>query len=362
MTSTRKALRRWVRARVGTAFARRGVVAEAEPIDPRTVSRIAVIRVNARLGNTLFLTPLLTALHAAFPAAEMDLLTSYRRAGRLLAGFPGLARVLIVPDRPLQDPRRFAQVYRSFRSVRYDLALDPALHSTNDRIALALCRSRWKAGFSVADQWLKLTHPCEPSNELHEATKPLALLGPIADRLPDVSTAQLHLQLTRAELRLAADRIDGAVSASRSCDTTGPRLGFFASARGRKDLGHEWWRGFLAGLHRSEPRLVPIEFLPWGSSRVVDERFPRLSCDDPREMAAAIAATDIFVSADTGPMHIASATAVPTVGLFTVTDPRFYRPLKTQDIVLVPDVDSPGETAVRVLEQLRRTQSAKGCV
>ena len=49
---------------------------------------------------------------------------------------------------------------------------------------------------------------------------------------------------------------------------------------------------------------------------------------------AAIATTRMFVSADTGPMHLASATPVPTVGLFQTSDPTLYGPLKQQDLVV----------------------------
>jgi heptosyltransferase I len=41
-----------------------------------------------------------------------------------------------------------------------------------------------------------------------------------------------------------------------------------------------------------------------------------------RALTATIAATRMFISADTGPMHLASSTAVPTVALFCASDPQ----------------------------------------
>ena len=42
--------------------------------------------------------------------------------------------------------------------------------------------------------------------------------------------------------------------------------------------------------------------------------------------AALVARTDLFLSIDTGPMHLAAALGVPTVGLFGPTNPRHHGP------------------------------------
>jgi ADP-heptose:LPS heptosyltransferase len=47
-----------------------------------------------------------------------------------------------------------------------------------------------------------------------------------------------------------------------------------------------------------------------------------------------MAATRMFISADTGPMHLASSTAVPTVGLFCASNPLLYGPMKPVDLAI----------------------------
>ena len=42
----------------------------------------------------------------------------------------------------------------------------------------------------------------------------------------------------------------------------------------------------------------------------------------------------MFIATDTGPMHLASTTAVPTVGLFLASDPGLYGPLKPEDLAI----------------------------
>jgi ADP-heptose:LPS heptosyltransferase len=47
---------------------------------------------------------------------------------------------------------------------------------------------------------------------------------------------------------------------------------------------------------------------------------------DVATLIALVARTDLFLSIDTGPMHLAAALGVPTVGLFGPTNPRHHGP------------------------------------
>jgi ADP-heptose:LPS heptosyltransferase len=59
-------------------------------------------------------------------------------------------------------------------------------------------------------------------------------------------------------------------------------------------------------------------------------------------LSAAIASMRMFISTDTGPMHLASSTAVPTVALFRASDPLQYGPLKASDVSIdVGSVSAP---------------------
>jgi ADP-heptose:LPS heptosyltransferase len=52
------------------------------------------------------------------------------------------------------------------------------------------------------------------------------------------------------------------------------------------------------------------------------------------ELAAIIAGARLFVSNDTGPMHLGPALGVPTLALFSVGFPEHFRPTGTNDLVL----------------------------
>jgi ADP-heptose:LPS heptosyltransferase len=55
----------------------------------------------------------------------------------------------------------------------------------------------------------------------------------------------------------------------------------------------------------------------------------------------------MFISTDTGPMHLASSTAVPTVALFQASDPGLYGPLKPDDLAIDITRVAPREVAQR---------------
>ena len=65
----------------------------------------------------------------------------------------------------------------------------------------------------------------------------------------------------------------------------------------------------------------------------------------PRMLAATISHADWFFSADTGPMHLASAAGVATIAFFDQTNPAAFGPIKPRDTVLRIGGKSPQEVA-----------------
>ncbi|MEJ0008486.1 MAG: glycosyltransferase family 9 protein [Steroidobacteraceae bacterium] len=77
-----------------------------------------------------------------------------------------------------------------------------------------------------------------------------------------------------------------------------------------------------------------MNFSPQQASPPQCQEFATLHLPSQRQLTAAIASLQLFVSADAGPMHLASTTDTPTIGLFKVTDPALYGPLKAVDRTL----------------------------
>jgi len=55
---------------------------------------------------------------------------------------------------------------------------------------------------------------------------------------------------------------------------------------------------------------------------------------DVREICSVIANTEMFIGADSGMMHLANASQVPTVGLFSATVANKYKPYGNNSIAI----------------------------
>ena len=313
-------------------------------IHPAEVSSVLVCRINGRLGNTLLLTPTLRRLHELLPHATIDVAIAYADARELLADMPGVRRVVVFPHRGPRLIRRYLRALRSLRSCHYDLVIDPIPASTSNRIALTLCRSRARAGFAGESQWAPLTHAVVLPHEIvHHAVQPLFMVSSVLNGShDDLADARLWLPLSAEQKSAGRAAIAQAVGAGSG--ELSNVCGFFAHASGRKALGSSWWRAFWRAFLALEPDAVPVEFVPPGGSPI-DASFAHVQFSSLRAMAGAIAATRMFISADTGPMHLACCTPVPTVGLFRASRLELYRPLKPGDLAIEVAHRSPQEVA-----------------
>lgn len=338
----RSHLSTWLTYLRGTPEPRGGPLAAAP-------ASILVCRVNKRLGNTLFVTPLLRELSASFPKASIDVLVLDPAHGRLLAGLPGMREVIRVPRRLHRIPAFVLQLRRR----RYDLAIDPSVNATSNRIAISLCRSRLKLGFASREQWVRLTHAASiPTDESHQARQAVRLVHEGIPGIEQHAFEQLEVRPGREAKANASQWLADALDDPGH----GPVLGFFTHASGNKQFPAYWWREWVEAIrsHANAPQLLQV--LPLGVNEGLLPDVPALSISGPDRLAALLAALDAFVSADSGPMHLAAATGTPTIGLFRATSPRDYAPLGQDCVALGPEQLAPGYVAKFTLRHLRRTQ------
>ena len=333
-----KRLRRSVRAALNRILA--GLGRDRGParpqLDAASIRQVLVVRVNGRMGNTLFMTPLLAALHETLPQAAIDVFVSYPEAGEVLRGLPGLRNVMTLPHKGWWHLGASLRMLSVYRATEYDLAIDPAPNSMSGRLALLLCRARWRLGFRSDGQWLRLDYAADlPPEVRHEALRPLALLQQAFGYAVVPGAARLRVANDPDELAAGARLVASRRGAAARGEAPGATvIGFFASARGKKDLGAQWWRQFWQAYLALRPATSPLEVLPTAHHPPIDPGFATVHCPSPRLLAATIAHVDWFFSADTGPMHLASAAGVPTVAFFSRTNPAAFGPIKPNDTVL----------------------------
>lgn len=285
-----------------------------------------VIRPNHRLGNTLLLTPLLAELERYFPGAEVHIVCGTDATTPLLARFATVRRIFTFPRNAYRHPRETLRTLLALSRARYDLVIDPVLRSRSARFLLGRITTRAGIGFAWRRDRL-LTHAIDasgaPPHLAQQAVYALRrAMGGTDCIQPSYPT--LNMRLTTSELahgRAQLRRVLGDGANSR------PVLAVYAHATGAKNFPQQWWLRVLGAFGERDPSCRIVEIVPHFGRVQLGGRFPFYYSTDLRDLAAFIAASSLFLSADGGIMHLGCAAGARTVGLFCVTDPKRYGPI-----------------------------------
>lgn len=314
--------------------------------------RILMVRLSA-IGDVVNTLPSLTALRRCLPSAYIAWLVE-DKAASVLEGHPLLDEVFVFERkrlaRSLKTPSGWSQavsqilgLQRRLRRARFDLLLDfhgnlksgllGCLADAAVRVGFDRKNSR-EGNFLFNDHHVSL-----PWQRIHRVEKHLALLRALGVRTTEASVA-LNVPPSGREFASAYLRCIGHGSGPLVILHPG------ASAFG----AHKRWP--LEHYAELADRLVRQ-----ASARVVVTHGPGeldLVCSIARQCASEVTLPEtpslqhligliekasVFVSADTGPMHLAAALKVPVVALFGPKDPVIYGPYGTASRILMAEVD-----------------------
>ena len=110
--------------------------------------------------------------------------------------------------------------------------------------------------------------------------------------------------------------------------------------------GLTWIHEFLSThlINKKEfPEHNIIEVLPVENISKLMFKAPAFYSKDIREIGSLIANTDVFIGADSGITHLASAAQAPTVALFSVTDKTLYEPYNDNSVAVDTNVTNTDE-------------------
>ncbi|MEP7242586.1 MAG: glycosyltransferase family 9 protein [Gammaproteobacteria bacterium] len=323
-------------------------------------SRILICRPNARLGNTLLLTPLVQEIETILPGAEVDILTACPAADEVFREFSCVRTVYQLRRYGVRHPwHQVATMLRASRT-RYDLILDPCPKSWSSGLATRLLRGRLKLGFRSPEKTRDTCH-CVPIEQAppHMAAYPVYLFRQgVRGRASDASGApvpRLSIALTVRERNFGRRKLRQMTQAPDSTLI----LAVATRATGAKAFPLPWWREMLKLVGAELPHVRVIEILSATEPAQLPE-YPAYLSTRLRRLAGVINAADCFVSADSGLMHLGAATATATIGLFKVTEPSTYAPYGGLNRALLVDDRALARVSgdiVRVLQEARGTQS-----
>lgn len=319
------------------------------PIPPawRAARRVLAVRLD-NLGDVLVTTPALRAIKESLPEAELTLLASPvgAQVGRLA---PGVDRVLVYEapwvdpwQRLPHDPARERRALAMLRARGFDAAIIFSSFRQSPLPAAYLCYLagiplRHGATWDGAGSLLTTRHrPAEAMK--HEALRQLETAGAIGLRAAGDALGLQVPPLARARVRArlnAMGPVGGPLvvlhpgcsmpartypweAFAEAADLLVEALGARVVLTGAGDE-----RGLAEQIraHMRRPAVVLAGELPFA------------------ELCALVETSDLVVTNNTGPMHIAAALQTPVVALFALTNPpEQWGPWRVEHRTLFHDV------------------------
>ncbi len=321
-----------------------GTPAAGADLSPAAAVRILISRPNHRLGNLLLVSPLLQEICTAFPNARIDLFVKGSLPSTLYGAHPQVDRILELPRKPFRQLGKYLACWLRLRGRRYDLVINVDGNSSSGRLSTRFCRSRYRIFGELPEG------PDKADVEKHIARRPVYafrnfLTGTGIKSATEVPN--LDLRLKPEELAAGKLVVEGLVS--RPDRKT---ICLFSFATGSKCYAREWWAEFYELLEENFPEYNFIEVLPIENISNLAFRLPSFYSRDVRELASVIANTAVFIGADSGIMHLASAVQVPTVGLFCVSDMEKYMPYGPGSLGIDTNRSSKEESVQMIREVL----------
>ncbi len=292
--------------------------------------RLLVVKTSS-IGDVIHALPVVQAIKGALPQAAVDWVVRARSAD-VLRGNPWVDKLWVLPDRPSMGD--LWALRRALHARRYDLALDMQgllLSGLITRLSGASVRPGWDR--NREGNALFLTHPVVPggARDRHEVD----LLYGFADAL---GVHADHKEFT-PQPYLAAD--GAAQAAEWLSGLPRPRVALNVGAgRAYKRWPLERWGEAASALMGARVGVVFVG--DKNDARDVAKITPGLpdgfadvsGKTTLRALASVLAACDLLVSGDSGPMHLAVAVGTPVVALFGATDPRRHGPYGGRNAVL----------------------------
>lgn len=298
----------------------------------------------------LLMTPLIAELERLYKGAEIDIVAEGPLAADVFATFFSVKNIYCLPRRGFKHPPSFLSLIARIRRTHYDLVIDPCFGSGFSRTLARIFRGRYKLGFGDAKKPGDFTHLVpEAMAPRHMAQRPVALVrwhAPPAQH-EGAGFPAMDLRLTEGE-RVCGKAVMRELLAEQGPADARHIIGVFADATGNKRYPQAWWNEFLATLQEHSPHCALVEIVPMHGRSMLGSRWPGYYSSNIRRMAAVMSAMDLMISADCGVMHLAVASRVPTMGLFSVTDAKVYGPYGMRSGALVTS-DMSAQGAARHL-------------
>lgn len=320
-------------------------------VNKNEIKRILICRPNARLGNLLLITPLVEEVAEVFPNCKVDLFVKGTLANVIFENYDCVSRIITLPKKPFRHLLDYAKVWISIKSQKYDLVINVDQGSSSGRLATQFSNSKYKFFGDLSFQ-----STLEYNDGNHIAKYPVYHFR---DYLTKLGLERRTNKISPLDIKLSSLEIaEGRKTLDNLVDTSKKTICVFTYATGTKCLSKTWWEDFYASLKSEYKNYNIIEILPVENVSQIDFQAPAFYSKDIRKIGALIANTSLFIGADSGIMHLASAVKTPTAGLFSVSNQEKYEPYNEGSIGI--DVNSCSkEDYFRIFERILNNDKLK---
>jgi ADP-heptose:LPS heptosyltransferase len=308
---------------VGSSY----VEPEFGSLNPETIKKVLIIRPNHRLGNQLLLTPLVQEVINIFPNCEIDLFVKGGVAHPVFENYREVVNIIKLPKKPWSNIFKYIGSWISIKKKSYDLVINGDRNSSSGKLLTNLSKATFKIFGTEDETNLKNNKDCQ-----HISIYPIYVLRQYLNRLGvKVKTKDipvLNIKLDAEELKNGKKVLDEIVKNEKKS------ICIYTNATGDKCYSETWWNSLYSRLLKEYPEYNIIEMLPIENISKINFKAPNFYSKDLREMGSIIKNTSVFIAADNGVMHLASASLCPTVGFFSVTNPEIYKPYGNGSLAL----------------------------
>lgn len=293
---------------------------EFDPNAKIDIKKVLIIRPNHRLGNQLLLTPIVQEVINTFPDCKIDLFVKGGVVFPVFQNYTQINHIFQLPKKPFNHLFKYVKCWISIKRKSYDLVINGDKNSSSGRLLTQISNAKYKV-FGDVNEEIQLKY----SDYEHIAKYPVYNLRYYLTKLGfDENRSEvprLNIKLNDSEIESGKELLKDIVKNNRAT------ICIYTNATGNKCYSEDWWNSFYNRLKAEfENDYNIIEMLPIENISKINFKATHFYSKDIREMGAIINNTAIFIAADNGVMHLASAALTPTIGFFSVTNENIYAP------------------------------------
>lgn len=294
--------------------------------------RILIARMSA-IGDTILTLPVVCALRERFPRAFLGWVVE-KGAAPVLRGHACLDELIVLERGWYVKPAAILRTRRQLQSFNFEVAID-CQSITKTALACWLSGAKQRIGcrgkYGCELSPLFNNHLIEPRTT-HLTDRSLELLSPLGIHSPSVAwqfpiDAASHQAMCQAVAQLGLAQGYAVINPGATWDSKLWEMHSFAAVAKYLGSRHGLPTLVVWGGQRERSWAEQIVAASGGHARLA----PPSSLI---ELAALIRGGSLFVSSDTGPLHMAVAVGTPSIGLYGPTRPQDCGPYGAPNIAI----------------------------